>query len=220
MMPKPEEIPEQTPVSWPIVMSVSMAGMRRRFSRAMITMVGVVLAIAFLCYMLLNETFIRAMIAEGSDDLNILLQNANVDIFSGGGTDQMTILLIGLTLLTSLVGIINAMLMAVTERVREIGTLKCLGATDQFVVRTYFVESTVQGVCGSGIGMILGLVVSMAVNLKTYGWFAFTTFPARGVVISLLVSLAAGAVLSVVAAIIPAYMAARKQPVEALRVEE
>jgi len=39
-------------------------------------------------------------------------------------------------------------------------------------------------------------------------------------VISLLVSLAAGAVLSVVAAIIPAYMAARKQPVEALRVEE
>jgi putative ABC transport system permease protein len=220
MMPKQDVIPEQTPVSWPIVMSVSMAGMRRRFSRAMITMVGVVLAIAFLCYMLLNETFVQSMIAEGSDDLNILLQNANVDILSGGGTDQMTILLIGLTLLTSLVGIINAMLMAVTERVREIGTLKCLGATDQFVVRTYFVESAVQGVCGSGIGMILGLVVSMVVNLKTYGWFALKTFPVGGVVISLLVSLAAGAVLSVVAAIIPAYMAARKQPVEALRVEE
>ncbi len=219
-MAKTQHIPEQTPVSWPIVMSVSMAGLRRRFSRAMITMVGVVLAIAFLCYMLVSESVVRAMIAFGSDDLNILLQNANVDIFSGGATDQMTMLLIGLTLLTSLVGIINAMLMAVTERVREIGTLKCLGATDQFVVRTYFVESTIQGVCGSVIGMVLGLVVSMVVNLNTYGSYTFKTFPLKGVLVSLLISLAAGAVLSVVAAIIPAYMAARKQPVEALRVEE
>jgi len=214
------DIPEQTPVSWPIVMSVSMAGLRRRFSRAMITMVGVVLANAFLCYMLVNESVVRALIAFGNDDLNILLQNANVDIFSGGRTDQMTLLLIGLTLLTSLVGIINAMLMAVTERVREIGTLKCLGATDQFVVRTYFVESTVQGVCGSVIGMVLGLIVSMVVNFNNYGSYTLKTFPLKGVLISLLVSLAAGAVLSVVAAIVPAYMAARKQPVEALRVEE
>lgn len=219
-MAKQREIPEQTPVSWPIVFSVSLAGLRRRFARAMITMVGVVLAIAFLCYMLVNESLVQAMIAAGNDELNVILQNANVDIFAGGKTDQMTLLLIGLTLLTSLVGIINAMLMAVSERVKEIGTLKCLGATDQFIVRAYFIESTIQGVCGSALGLALGLLVALTVSLKTYGLYTFQTFPISGVLFSLAVSLGAGAALSVAAAIIPAYMAARKQPVEALRVEE
>jgi putative ABC transport system permease protein len=219
-MEEKQTIPEQTPVSWAIVLSVSLAGLRRRFARAMITMAGVVLAIAFLCYMLVNESIIRAMIALSSDDLNIMLQNANVDIFSGGRTDKMTLLLIGLTLLTSLVGIINAMLMAVTERVKEIGTLKCLGATDHFVVRAYFIESTIQGVCGSVLGLLIGLIVALGVSARTYGMYTFTTFPVSGVLFSLLVSLSAGVTLSVLAAIIPAYMAAKKQPVEALRVEE
>lgn len=214
------DIPEQTSVSWPVAFSVSMAGLRRRFVRAMITMFGVVLAIAFLCYMLVSETLTRAMVAAGNNDLNVLLQNMGVDIFEAGKTDQMTLLLLGLTLLTCLVGIVNAMLMAVSERVKEIGTLKCLGATDQFVVRTYFIESTVQGVCGATLGMVIGLAVALAVSLRNYGMYTLKTLPVGGVLGGLAISLAAGALLSVVAAIIPAYMAARKQPVEALRVEE
>lgn len=215
-----KHIPEQTPVSWPIIFSVSLSGLKRRFARAMITMVGVVLAIAFLCYMLVNESIVRALIGAGIDEVNIMLQNANVDIFSGGKVDQMTLLLIGLTLLTSLVGIINAMLMAVSERIKEIGTLKCLGATDQFIVRAYFIESTIQGVCGSIFGLIIGVVVAVAVSAKTYGSYTLSAFPVMGVLSAMLISLVAGTILSVSAAIIPAYMAARKQPVEALRVEE
>jgi ABC-type antimicrobial peptide transport system permease subunit len=219
-MPEHNNIPEQTEVSWPIVFAVSLAGMRRRLIRAIITMVGVVLAIAFLCYMLVNETLVKALIALDKDALNVLLQNAGVDIFSGGKSDQMTLLLIGLTLLTSLVGIINAMLMAVSERVREIGTLKCLGATDTFIVRAYFIESTVQGVCGALLGLGLGLVVALGVSLRAYGRYTLDAFPVGGVLVALLISLAAGVVLSVLAAIVPAYMAARKQPIESLRVEE
>ena len=213
-------IPEQSPVSWPVSFALSIAGLRRRFARAMITMVGVVLAIAFLCYMLVSETMTRAMIAEENDALNVLLQQFGVDIFGGGKTDQMTILLISLTLLTSLVGIVNAMLMAVSERVREIGTLKCLGATDAFIVRTYFIESTIQGVCGAVLGLLLGVIVAVAISAHSYGLFAFKTFPAMGILVAMAISLAAGTLLSVVAAIAPAYLAARKQPVEALRVEE
>ncbi len=213
-------IPEQTPVSWPIVFSVSVSGLKRRFARAMITLTGVVLAIAFLCYMLVTEALLASMIRANIDELNILLQQADVDIFGGGKTDPLTILLIGLTLLTCLVGIINAMLMAVTERVKEIGTLKCLGATDQFIVRAYFVESTVQGVFGSVFGLFLGLLVAVLVSLRAYGLYTFRAFPLGAVLLSVLVSLGAGVVLSVTAAIIPAYMAARKQPIEALRVEE
>lgn len=214
------KIPEQKSLSWPIVAAVSVAGLRRRFARAMITMVGVVLAIAFLSYMLVTEALVKAMIAAANDDLNVLLQNMGVDIFAGGKTDQMTYLLIGLTLFTSLVGILNAMLMAVAERVREIGTLKCLGATDSFIVRAYFLESTIQGVCGAAIGAAIGLIVALAVAVNGYGAHPFRLFPAGAVAVALFASLAAGACLSVVASILPAYAAARKQPVEALRVEE
>lgn len=214
------KIPEQKMLSWPIVGAVSMAGLRRRFARAMITMFGVVLAIAFLSYMLVTETLTKAMIAAGDDELNVLLQNSGVDIFAGGKTDQMTYLLITLTLLTSLVGIVNAMLMAVTERVREIGTLKCIGATDSFIVRTYFLESTIQGVIGATLGMLLGLIVAVAVAVKIYGLYPVQLFPFAAVLGAMLSALAAGAALSVIASIVPAYAAARKQPVEALRVEE
>jgi putative ABC transport system permease protein len=213
-------IPEQDVISWPIAFSVSMAGIKRRFSRAMITMLGVVLAIAFLCYMLVNQSLVASLITLEDDRLNILLQNNGVDIYGSGEMDQMTILLLCLTLLTSLVGIVNAMLMAVTERVKEIGTLKCLGATDQFIVRAYFIESTVQGICGAGLGALLGLVVATIGSLAVYGSYTFTGFPVGGALKSLLLSLGAGAVLSILAAIIPAFLAARKQPVEALRVEE
>lgn len=219
-MVEASKVPEQSKVSWPIAFAVSMAGLQRRFSRAMITMVGVVLAIAFLCYMLASETLIRSLVAMGDDELNILLQNMGVDIYGGGETDKMTLLLIGLTLLTCLVGIVNAMLMAVTERVREIGTLKCLGATDQFIVRTYLIESTIQGVCGAALGMVLGLLVAVGVSLRNYGLLTLQNFPVVGVLRAMVVSLVAGALLSIVAAIVPAYIAARKQPVEALRVEE
>jgi putative ABC transport system permease protein len=219
-MAENRQIPEQKALSWRIVASVSIAGMKRRLARSLITMLGVVLAIAFLSYMLVTEAFNKAMIDAKIDELNVLLQNAGIDIFAGGKTNQMTYLLIGLTLLTSLVGIINAMLMAVAERVKEIGTLKCLGATDSFIVRAYFLESTIQGVVGASIGMILGVIVATGVATQAYGLYPLKLYPFITVLSSMLTSLLVGTVLSIIASIVPARSAARKQPVEAMRVEE
>jgi len=50
-----------------------------------------------------------------------------------------------LSLLVCAVGIVNAQLMAVTERFREIGTMKCLGALDRFVLRLFILEAGMQG---------------------------------------------------------------------------
>jgi putative ABC transport system permease protein len=215
-----KDIPEQTVITWPIAFSISMSGMQRRFNRAMITIVSVVLAIAFLCYMLSSEALIWSLIQQEDDKLNVLLQSKGVDVFSDGSMDQMTLLLLGLTLLTSLVGIVNAMLMAVTERVKEIGTLKCLGATDQYIIRAYLIESTVQGFCGAAVGALSGMIVSITASYISYGSHTFSNFPISEIIINFLISLFIGALLSITAAIIPAYMAARKQPIEALRVEE
>ncbi len=214
------EIPNQDVISWPIAYKISLAGMRRRFNRAMITIASVVLAIAFLCYMLISEAIVVSLIDQGNSKLNIILQAKDIDIFAGGEMDQMTVLLLALTLLTSLVGIVNAMIMAVTERVKEIGTLKCLGATDQYIVKAYLIESTIQGICGAAFGALLGLVVAIIASIISYGGFVFDNFPLLKIMTNLIISLGIGALLSIAAAIIPAYMAATKQPIEALRVEE
>jgi len=105
---KTTAIPEQGPISWRIAAVVSWAGMKRRLLRAMITMAGVILAIAFLTYMLVTNCITKALVAINDNALNVLLQKAGVDIFSAGKTDQMMILLISLSLFTCLVGIINS----------------------------------------------------------------------------------------------------------------
>ncbi|MDO9542974.1 MAG: FtsX-like permease family protein [Kiritimatiellia bacterium] len=212
-------IPFQTKVPWVVAFSVSWGSLRRRIFRSMITMVGVVLGIAFLTYMLVNESIVNTLVAMKNETVNVLLQKAGVDILQVG-TDTMMLLLIGLSLLTCLVGIINAMLMAVTERIKEIGTLKCLGAEDGFIVKTYFIESSLQGVLGTACGALTGLFVAVAVNAVVYGGFVFHAFPWLMVVRAELIAFLIGSTMSVIASIAPAYWAARKQPIDAMRVEE
>lgn len=212
-------IPFQTKVPWSVALSVSWGSLRRRIYRSLITMIGVVLGIAFLTYMLVNDNIVKALVAMKNDAVNVLLQKAGVDIFQGG-TDTMMLMLIGLSLLTCLVGIINAMLMSVTERIKEIGTLKCLGTEDSFIVKTYFIESSLQGVLGTALGSLVGLLAAIAVNAVTYGGVVFRAFPWAAVIKAGLMALLIGSAMAVVASIAPAYWAARKQPVDAMRVEE
>ena len=213
-------IPEQTQVSWLVTVQVSWAGIKRRFFRSLITMSGVVLAIAFLTYMQMQNVIVKGLIKANDQVLNVLLQKAGVDIYAGDSSDRMMLLLIILSLLACLVGIVNSMLMSVTERIKEIGTLKCLGALDGFIIRSYFIESSLQGVAGTALGCIIGLVVAISAALSNYGRYVFPNLAYGGACLALLVSFLIGTLLSVVAAILPAYMAAKKQPVDAMRVEE
>ena len=127
--------------------------------------------------------------------------------------------LLGLALLVAFVGILNAMLMSVTERFREIGTMKCLGALDSFIVKLFVIESLFQGVVGTAIGLILGVGVSVLINWATYGSFAFADFQTRAMLIAVGGSTLIGIVLTVAGAVWPAWQAARMHPIEAMRVE-
>ena len=214
-----KNIPLQTRVPWSVAFAVSWGSLRRRIFRSLITMIGVVLGIAFLTYMLVNDYIVKALVAMKNNEVNVLLQKAGVDILREGA-DTMIMLLIGLSLLTCLVGIVNAMLMSVTERIKEIGTLKCLGAEDSFIVRTYFIESSLQGILGTVCGALAGLLVGVAVNAVTYGGCVFRAFPWQAVIRVELIAFLIGTIMSVLASIAPAYWAACKQPVDAMRVEE
>jgi len=127
--------------------------------------------------------------------------------------------LIGLALLVAFAGILNAMLMSVTERFREIGTMKCLGALDSFIIKLFLIESLFQGVVGTVIGVLLGLGLSMANMSTNYGIYAWKHVPWGGMVGSILLCLGVGVVLTIAGALYPAWQAARMQPIEAMRVE-
>ena len=149
--------------------------------------------------------------------------------FTGGTAAKRNLWLVSLSLLVCIVGITNAMLMSVTERFREIGTMKCLGALDSFVVRLFLIESSFQGAGGSLIGAALGFLLAFGRAAFTYHvvdptsgvghWLSLGYFPALAILFWLAVAVAAGTVLSVIAAVYPAYSAARMQPVEAMRSE-
>jgi hypothetical protein len=137
--------------------------------------------------------------------------------------------LVSLSLMVCVVGIANAMLMSVTERFREIGTMKCLGALDKFVVKLFLIESSLQGVVGSLIGATIGFLLAFVRALFTFHvqdvetgqsyWLVLRFFPGGQLLFWAVVALVVGILLSVVAAIYPAIRAARMEPVQAMRVE-
>jgi ABC-type antimicrobial peptide transport system permease subunit len=122
-------------------------------------------------------------------------------------------------LLVAFVGILNAMLMSVTERFREIGTMKCLGALDGFIVRLFLLESFFQGAVGTTIGIIVGLGLSLLGASISYGADAWRNLPMNDVGIAILFCLAVGIGLTIAGAVYPAWTAARMQPIAAMRVE-
>ena len=214
------DVPHQTSLPWSVAWAVSLRNVRRRLMRSLITMAGVILAIAFLSFMLVSEQVLIALIESDDQRLHTALQDSGIDVYGYQGADRMTMLLLGLALLTALVGIINSMLMAVTERVREIGTLKCIGALDGFILQTFLIESSLQGLIGTAVGLVVGLAVALISLLASYGGAVLQYFPLLGALQALGWSLLIGGVISILASIAPAQWAARKQPVEAMRVEE
>lgn len=135
------------------------------------------------------------------------------------GNKIQTRWVIGLALLVAFVGILNAMLMSVTERFREIGTMKCLGALNGFIVKLFLLESLFQGTVGTLLGILLGLVVSFGMASLSYGGAAWLNVPWSEVGLNVVITLLVGMALSVGGAILPAAQAARMHPIEAMRVE-
>ncbi len=205
---------------------IAAKSLRIRFWRSMITMAGIILAIAFVMSIWSANAYVnrfKTLDDENPDrgEIILLLQRQGVNLAEAGlGLTAKEQWLIVLSLLVCVVGIVNAMLMSVAERVREIGTMKCLGALDGFIIKLFLLESSFQGICGTVIGIAVGFVLTFVRSLISYRLYALTYFPWGGIVESAVLSFAIGSILSVFAAMWPAYSAARMQPVDAMRVEQ
>lgn len=117
-----------------------------------------------------------------------------------------------ITLVGAAIGLLNIMLVSVTERTREIGTRKALGATPRTILTQFLIEAIVICQAGGIIGIIGGIAAGNAVSALVGGGFIIPwAWMILGVVLCFVVGVAAG--------IYPARKAAKMDPIESLRFE-
>ncbi len=204
-------------------LEIAFQSIRVRFFRSLVTTTSLVLAVAFLCYMRASNDFAQALLNTGDISGYQILMNAGYDVSFGSDVVAASAKqrwIVTLSLLVCIVGIINAQLMSVTERFREIGTMKCLGALDRFIVRLFVLEALMQGLVGSVAGSILGVISAFLSSLLSLGTGILTSFPWLALGYSMVLSIVVGTSLSLIGVIYPAIIAARMQPVEAMRQEQ
>ena len=124
-----------------------------------------------------------------------------------------------MSLLVCGVGITNSMLMSVTERFQEIGTMKCLGALDEFIVRLFLIETAVLGFLGSLVGAIVGHLIMLGVYVLKEGTGVTAKMDWGQMFVYLGIGLVIGIIISLIAAVAPAIRAARMAPAAALQTE-
>jgi putative ABC transport system permease protein len=202
---------------------ISLKSIKVRFFRSLITTMSLVLAVSFLSFVRVSNDVANGLLATHERQLRQAVIRAGYDVGPedtnvGASPKQRWIII--LSLLVCVVGIVNAQLMAVTERFREIGTMKCLGALDRFILRLFILESGMQGLAGAGVGALAGALFALAGALLRYGFISMTAVSWGAVIASVGIAIAVGCLLSLIGVLYPAIVAARMQPVEAMRVEQ
>ena len=179
-----------------LVWAMAMSSIRVRIGRSMLTGLTITTATAFMMYLMATPR-------------------------TGGGDEgQSWGLMLALALVVSAAGVVNAMLMSVTQRIREIGTFKCLGALDSLVLMSVLAESALLGLVGAGAGVVAGLIIAFILGIADAGLAFFGRVEWLWLPLQVLAVFAVGMFLTTFGAAVPAYMASKMPPVEAMRGEK
>lgn len=184
----------------------SARSVRIRMGRMLVVLMGISSAIAFVVVLLSLDTIIAAINEKTGQNV--------------GEAGEMRRWWIAVALLISVAGITNAILMSVTERIKEIGTIRCLGAMSRHIIEIFLFEAMFLGLVGGFAGGILGLFITYTYAILTYGWNLVESALTLEIAMSEIgLAVALSMSLCVVSAIYPVFFAARLQPADAMRYE-
>jgi putative ABC transport system permease protein len=146
------------------------------------------------------------------DDFTVFDQSTLLSTITGI-LSMLTIALGGIAAISLLVGgigIMNIMLVSVTERTREIGLRKALGATPNMILRQFLIEASLLSVLGGLVGLLLAVLGV---------WALQSVFPAKITSQSVILALGVSTAVGLIFGVAPAKRAAKLSPIEALRYE-
>jgi putative ABC transport system permease protein len=157
----------------------------------------------------------RGLRANQPNDFAIFTSEAQLKTFQQitGGIAGAMILIAAIALLVGGVGVMNIMLVSVTERTREIGVRKAVGAKRKHILMQFLIEAAFLCVAGGAIGIALGFVGGALLGKALFGTYG--TVPLWAVVSAFAVPAAIGVIFGMY----PAAKASRLDPIEALRYE-
>lgn len=162
---------------------------------------------------------LAARISEENADVKALSPKAAEEQASRG-TIIFTAIVLGLAIISLVVGgvaTVNTMVMAISERTREIGLKKAIGAPDRAILMEYVTEAAIIGLIAGIFGLLAGITATIGLNSLTASQFGVQIFRVTYRLAILAILFAVG--LGALAGLLPAYRAARLDPVKALRTQ-
>jgi putative ABC transport system permease protein len=156
----------------------------------------------------------RHLDAKQDDTFGVVEPSAIMELYNSltGSLASGSIFVVGIFLVIGGIVIMNIMLASVTERTREIGVRKSLGATRRDVLMQFLVESGVMATIGGVMGVIVAAIISFAVG-------RLTSFPMSLPIGWVIGAVAVAAGVGLFFGVYPAYKASKLNPIEALRFE-
>ena len=157
----------------------------------------------------------RHRIPPGRDDDFIIRDMAELSRMLSSMTESMSTLLLAVALISLVVGgvgIMNIMLVSVTERTREIGLRMAVGARSHHILRQFLVEAMVLCLVGGALGILLGRTTSIIVRWRVH-------WPTEASLTTIAAAVAVSAAVGILFGFYPAWKASHLDPIEALRYE-
>ena len=180
-------------------LQISLEHIRKRKTRSIIVVASTALGISYLTHFLATNTIVSSFLGE-----------------TGGSAEAYRFGLIVVSIFICGISIINSTMISVLERYSEIGTMKCLGALDQHILKLLLIESFFLGLTGGVIGFTFGTVTSILSSYFELGFTVLQRLPLTGFLELSGQTIALSVILSVVSTAYPAIRAAKLNPVEAL----
>ena len=159
------------------------------------------------------EIYIEKTLGISTDYFSVSSQNNMIDAMSNINSTLSLLLggIAGISLIVGGIGVMNVMLVSVTERTKEIGIRKSLGAKKRDILIQFLIESLILCVLGGLIGIFMGLSIGNILSI-----FGLTFKESSGVIV---ISFISSVVIGLVFGIFPAYKAAKLNPIDALHTE-